>query len=210
MTRSMKIYQALLSIVEKALARLSEPDGPALLTFWAGCGGGKTTLLRLLRELYSNEGDATPLGPWDARSLSHDVPAQEVLAVIEGAPPEKKKLVLLDDLDELLRTDDGEPFFAFEWEVIRKLLERGDTLIVATSRAPLIQWRDYDVRVVAENIHIPSLSREEVAEWAEARQLDPERAFAISLGHPLVLAWFQEQPDLSQDCLLYTSPSPRD
>ncbi|HEY77182.1 MAG TPA: hypothetical protein G4O00_13580 [Thermoflexia bacterium] len=107
--------------------------------------------------------------------------------------------MLLDDLGELLRRDEGEPFFELEREVVCPILERGDTLIVATSHAPLIQWREYDVRIRMKNMPIPPLTREEVAIWAELRQMDPQRVFALSLGYPQILAWLQRQPDLSQD-----------
>lgn len=199
MSKTEKVYQALLSKVQDALEQLAKGDRSVLLVLWAGRGGGKTTVLNLLRERYATAKDISLLGPWDARSYSFQVLASQVLSALESSPAESRKLILLDNLDELLRTDNGEPFFAFEKDVVRELVARRDTLTVVTSRVPLIQWRDPDVRSAMGNLHISPLSREDVEEWAETRRLDPERAFALSLGHPQVLAWLQEQPDLSQE-----------
>jgi hypothetical protein len=182
-------------MVGESITCLSTPDEPSILTFWAGPGGGKTTFLNIVRDKYA--GDTLLLsGPWDFRSSPPEVLASQVLTAVRDAPDESKKLVLLDNLDELLHTGDGEPFFAFERQVLCELVRRGDTLIIVTSRAPLVQWRDYEVRISARNLHIPPLRREDVAEWARERQLDPDQAFEISLGHPQVLAWLQEQPNL--------------
>lgn len=193
-TISEKVYIPMLSIIQSALQQLSKGN-PVLLLFWAGRGGGKTTFLEFLkRSLQAN--DIVLLGPWDCRSpLSGDL-ATQILTAIERVPRDARKLLLLDNIDELLRTNDGEPFFAFEHEVLRELVKRGDTLIIATGRSPLVQWRDYDVRIAAQDHHIPPLSREEVAEWARVQGLDPDRAFALSMGYPQVLAWLEEQPDL--------------
>jgi hypothetical protein len=195
MTALMKGYQHILAMVEESITRLSTPDGPSILTFWAGPGGGKTTFLNMVRNKYA--GDTLLVsGPWDFRSSPPEALASQVLTSVQEAPAGASKLVLLDNLDELLHTGDGEPFFAFERQVLCELVRRGDTLIVVTSRAPLVQWRDYEVRISARNLHIHPLSREDVAEWARERQLDPDQAFEISLGHPQVLAWLQEQPNI--------------
>ena len=191
----MKGYQHILAIVKESITRLSTLEGPSVLTFWAGPGGGKTTFLNVVRDKYARDALLVS-GPWDFRSSPPEVLASQVLTAVRDAPNESKKLVLLDNLDELLHTGDGEPFFAFERQVLSELVRRGDTLIIVTSRAPLIQWRDYDVRISARNLHIPPLSREDMAEWARERQLDPDQAFEISLGHPQVLVWLQEQPSM--------------
>jgi hypothetical protein len=196
MSKIGKVYTPLILIIQSNLDQLSEPGGPVLFALWAGRGGGKTTILGLIGEQSSDLKATTTLGPWDFRLSPSEVLASQVLTTVRVAPNESRKLILLDNLDELLRIGDGEPFFTFEREVLRELVRRGDTLVVVTSRAPLIQWRDYEVRISARNLHIPSLSREDVAEWARERQLDPDQAFEISLGHPQVLAWLQEQPNI--------------
>ena len=191
-----KTYGPLQVIIQNALGCLLAPENPRLFTFWAGRGGGKTTFLSFLREMFTNANDVLLLGPWDFRSSLPETLASQVLASVQEAPAGARKIVLLDNLDELLHTGDGEPFFTFERQVLRELVRRGDTLIIVTSRAPLIQWRDYDVRISARNLHIPPLRREDVAEWAREQQMDPDQAFAISLGHPQVLAWLQEEPNI--------------
>ncbi|MGB9873030.1 MAG: hypothetical protein ACPLYD_15405, partial [Anaerolineae bacterium] len=190
-----KVYTPLILTIQSILGQLSA-GGPALLIFWAGRGGGKTSFLRFLRETYINAHDTTLLGPWDFSSSLPEALGPEILTAVKEAPASNRKLVLLDNLDELLRINNSEPFSTFEHRVLQELIGRGDTLIIATSRTPLFQWRDYGVRETARSLHIPPISQADVAEWAKAQGLDPERAFALSLGHPHVLKWLEERPDL--------------
>ncbi|MGC8947503.1 MAG: hypothetical protein ACP5N6_15260, partial [Anaerolineae bacterium] len=190
------LINMVIAIVRASPQALSPDKLPLLLVFWSGRGGGKTTLLHRLQDRLADIADVWLAGLWDVHTGSWKDLASQILDVFQQAPDGRHKLLLLDNLDALLRADGGEPFFAFEHQVLRELVGRGDTLVIATSRAPLIQWREYDIRIAVQNHHIPPLSREEVADWARARGLDPERAFALSLGHPQVLAWLEEQPDL--------------
>jgi len=218
MTIPMKSYHHILAAVEESIACLSTPEGPSILVFWAGPGGGKTTFLNVVRNkcvgdpsLVSGPWNFCPCppeaetprilvsGPWNFRFCPPEAVVPQILMPVREAPTGTIRLVLLDNLDILLHTGNGEQFFAFESQVLCELARRGDTLTVVTSRTPLVQWRDYEVRVSARNLHIPPFCREDVAEWARERQLDPERVFAISLGYPVVLAWLQEQPDISPE-----------
>ena len=199
-----RIWQSLVDLVRKSLEQLPERSGPVVLNFWAPQGGGKTSFLDLLRRTtwIGTTSDIVPLGPWDARAMPSSQLTHEILAAIDKASSKKKKLMLLvDNLDWLLKTDSGRPFFQFEEKVARQVIERQDTVLVVTSRSPLIQWREYDVRVEQKSVHIPPLTEEEVTEWAKDHNMDPKRAFYLSMGYPQVLAWLEETPDLPEEAL---------
>jgi len=192
-------WRELLHVVQQALERLSGGTGPALLTFWASRGGGKTTFLTMVRDTCNSVMDVIPLGPWDASPISSDHFAREVLAAVEAAPENKKKVVLLDNLDTLLGIDDGTAFFDFEREVVHPLIQRGDVLMIATGRAEIIQWREYDVRARQQNYRIPALTPGETERLATGWHLDPARAYRLTLGHPQALCWLRDEAGLSEE-----------
>ncbi len=197
-----RVWENLVYTVQESLMRLHKEDALAVLDFWAPRGGGKTTFLSLLCTAWADLlSEVVLLGPWDARAMPPSQMAHDILVAIDKAPIEKRKLVLVDNLDNLLKIGGGKPFIQFEEEVARTVIERGDTVLIVTSLFPIVQWKEYDVRVQQRSIHIPPLNKEDVREWAENHDMGPERALHLSMGYPQVLAWLQETPDLSEEAI---------
>ena len=190
-----KLWVALMQLCIEALGKLSKGVGAALLNFWAYRGGGKTTFLHQVALKLSSQ-NVGILGPWDMTSANIESLIPEILQAVTDAI-QAKKVVLLDNLDALLRYDAGR-FFDFEQQLIVQLLQRGDVLLIATSQIRITQWREYDVRIRQENHQIPALSIDDVRQISKSPTLDSEQLYTLSLGYPQVLAWLLEDPDLPE------------
>jgi hypothetical protein len=188
-----------LGIVKQTLEGLYDETRPALLVFWASQGGGKTAFLSLISEFCETMEDTVTLGLWDVSASPPDNLVQEIIGVVERSRSTENKIVLLDNIDALLSVDDDAPFFAFEREVIHRLIEKEDILVIATSQMAIEQWREYDVRVRQKNYHIPPLTSGEVKQLAQKCRLDPQKALETSLGHLQVLTWLCREPDLTSE-----------
>lgn len=189
------LWLKLIEICIAALSKLPERSDLALLNFWTYRGGGKTTFLyKVLAALSAPE--SAVIGVWDVATSKLEPMIQEILHAVETAT-QAKKVVLLDNLDALLRTGDGEAFFELERQLVLKLLERKDTLLITTSQIPVMQWSEYEVRIAQENHPIPALTESEVAQIAEAWSLDFDKLFIQSLGYPRILYWLSESPNIT-------------
>ncbi len=195
MTNNNSMWPEFVMMCLEMLRKLPEHLEVRLLNFWTYRGGGKTTFLYNLKTALATS-EAALIGLWDAASEIEQV-IQEILQAVES-PSHARKVILLDNLDHWLRTDDGESFFAFERQVVLPLLERDDVLLITTSQITIHQWREYDVRSHQENHLIRALNKAEVACLAEARALDADWLFEQSLGYPQVLCWLQQEPHLSE------------
>lgn len=190
------VWAELINICLAVLRSLPGRVETQLLNFWTYRGGGKTTFLHNLKTALAVP-DVTVIGLWDAAVFQVEEIIQEVLHAVD-ASSHTWKVVLLDNLDHLLRTGDGTEFFEFERQFILPLLERGDVLLITTSQIPIHQWREYDVRIHQENNLIRALNKEEIARLAETWSLDATWFYEQSLGYPLVLHWLQQEPALSE------------
>lgn len=188
------------SLVDECIEilRRAEDSDIALLNFWAYRGGGKTTFLHQLAKLLPNaEADVAVTGLWDVSDGDLAQVMEDISTAVKAAGP-TRKVVLLDNLDALLRSNNGEAFFEFEQGLVLELLERKDVLLITTSQIPMgTQWRAYEVRIRQENHPLPALSRAEVDRLAETWSLDPEWLFTLSQGYPWVLFWLREHPDIT-------------
>lgn len=195
-TNNGHMWTELIVMCLNMLRMLPEHIETRLLNFWTYRGGGKTTFLHRLKTALAAP-EVAIVGLWDAAALEIDQIIYEILHAVE-ASSHAKKVVLLDNLDHLLRMGDGEEFFKFERQLVLPLLERDDVLLITTSQIPIHQWREYDVRIHQENHPIRALNTEEVAQLAETWSLDANRLFVQSLGYPQVLCWLQQEPHLSE------------
>ena len=191
----------LIDRISEAVRTLGSASGNRVLTFWANRGAGKTTFLNRVYAFYANS-SIVPLGPWDASSIAPETLMQEILNAVGNVSSENRKIVLIDNLDELLRVSrSGELFSKFENQIIYQLLKRDDILIVITSRFRITQWREYDVKCSHANFPIPALTKTEVLRLTTNWHIGPERAFELSLGYPQVIAWLKDDSGLSESKL---------
>jgi hypothetical protein len=115
-----------------------------------------------------------------------------------GEEQQEPRVLLLDNIDDLLRRSiAGEVFFEFEQEIILPLIERADTLIIATSQIELNQWREDDIRVRQVNIQIPAWEEHEVAAMAQKAGMDANEVFALTFGQPKAVGWLLKNQSLS-------------
>ena len=189
-------WTKLIALCAKALDALPDNSEPALLTFWTFRGGGKTTFLHSLSTALAAP-EVAVVGLWDAAAIKLDRMIQEILQAVEASSG-VKKVILLDNLDALLRLNDGQDFFELEHQLVLNLLERQDVLLIATSQIPITQWREYDVRIRQGNHLIPTLSEDQVAQIAEAKSSSSSQLFRRSQGYPQVLSWLQQEPHISE------------
>jgi len=190
-------WAKLIALCKKLLDALPGNVEPALLTFWTYRGGGKTTFLHSLSSALAAP-EVAVVGLWDVAAMELDRMIQEILHAVEAASG-VKKVVLLDNLDASLRLNDGQGFFELEHELVLKLLERQDVLLITTSQIPITtQWREYDVRIRQENHLIPPLSEQQITQMEAATSSCASQLFARSRGYPQVLAWLQQVPHLSE------------
>jgi hypothetical protein len=187
-----EVMKICLDILEGA----SEDKETRLLNFWTYRGGGKTTFLDNLKMMLALP-DIMMVGLWDVAASPVEEIMQGILHAV-NASFHTWKVVLLDNLDHLLRIDDGTEFFEFEHQLVLPLLERDDVLLITTSQIPIYQWREYDVRIHQENHLIRALNKEEVACLAETGLRDATWLFEQSLGYPQILSWLQQEPQLSE------------
>lgn len=189
-------WDELIAICLNVLRILPEHVETRLLNFWSYRGGGKTTFLRNLRTALVAP-DIAIIGLWDTSSSGIERIIDEILKGVEGSS-QTRKVVLLDNLDHLLYTDDGNEFFKFERYLVLPLLERDDVLLIMTSQIPVLPWREYDVRIHQDNHPIRALHIEEVAQLAEEWAIDAQWLFTQSLGYPQVLCWLAQDLQLSE------------
>lgn len=181
-----------------ALKNISIPNAPALITFWGNKGVGKTTLLYAIADYFSSE-DQVEIITIDAiGQLSLEELKQAVSAKISAAALDKSIVIFLDDLDKLLHKDsDSQSFFDFERTVIEPLVEKGNILILCTSRIELNQWREDDVRIRQVNLQIHAMSEDEIGSLLVGSTISSKKSYQLTLGHPKVVGWLQEDPKLS-------------
>lgn len=189
--------KSILLHVQEALDGLSDDDSLAVLTFWSSRGGGQTTLLKLVQKFLSANRDVSILGPWDFRQQARGELSLEVLNQVAQVAT-GKRVVLLDNVDTLLTPDDDSTFFDFERQVLHPLLERRDTLIIATSQIALGMWHEYDVRLRHKSYYVPALTSAEVALVCEPWKVDARQAYSLTFGHPQTLDWLRVEPQLTE------------
>lgn len=190
-------WARLTTLCQKLLDALPGNSEPALLNLWTYRGGGKTTFLHSLSTALAAP-EVVVVGLWDAAATELNSMMQEILHAVEMVSGDKK-VVLLDNLDASLRLNDGQGFFELEHELVLKLLERQDVLLITTSQIPITtQWREYDVRIRQENRLIPPLSEEQIAQMEGATPSRASQLFARSRGYPQALAWLQQAPHVSE------------
>ncbi len=193
--QNIEVWGELIKLCLDVLARLTQTAEIRLLDFWTYRGGGKTTFLHRLKAALDRP-DVAVIGLWDVAVSEMEYLIREILQALEISPLQKK-VVLLDNIDHLLRIGNGESFFEFERRLILPLLERNDVLIVTTGKLSLLPWGEYDVRICRESHLIRALNQQEVIQLAELWSLDAQRLFELSLGYPQVLSWLQQEPHLS-------------
>jgi hypothetical protein len=188
----------LLEAASDALKNISIPNGPALITFWGNKGVGKTALLEhIAHNLSANDYveivDIRGIGEFSLEQIKQTL-KQKML----GVSQDKTAIVLLDDLDELLRKDKGsQAFFDFERNTIQPLIEKGNVLILCTSQIELNQWREDDVRIRQVNHQIPPMTSDEVVAILSDTKIGAKEAYRLTFGHPKVASWLKEDPTLS-------------
>jgi hypothetical protein len=191
--------QFLIQSIQGALNRLDDPSSPAVITLCSSRGGGKTALLEAIRTESVKDRSVHLLGIWDAAQSQNDDMIQSILAASESAPSDIPRLALIDNFDALLLSGDGSAFFDVERELVLGLVERGDTLLVLTSRAELLQWAEGDVMYRQENRWIPPFSPDELITVLEDSGLDTSQVYGATLGHPQMVAQMNIHPGWSGD-----------
>ena len=190
------LWVSLIKLCSQSLNGLSDESAPALLNFWTYRGGGKTTFLHHVAKALSAP-EVEIIGPWDVLgSKFEDLMSEILMAVSESS--KAKKVVLLDNIDVLLRQAGGKAFFDFERQLILTLLGRNDVLVITTSQIPITQWREYDVRIHQKNHQISALSEQDVEKIAKTFSLDSRSLYKQSLGYPQLLAWLLEESAISE------------
>lgn len=185
--------QKLLNEIFMAKGNMDQPTTPLLLVFWGSRGGGKTTFLKEAEKQLASIPEVGIAGFWNVEG--HDFAELPVLilsAVMSQSA--KHKVVILDNLEVLLRNVTGEDFFDFENQAILPLIERGDTLILAGSQNELNQWQEYDVRFRQCNYHLGPLSLDEVKQMLEGSKFDSSLAYRLTFGQPKMLSMHIKEP----------------
>ncbi len=194
-----EVWVELNELCLNVLAQLTRTAETRLLNFWTYRGGGKTIFLHSLKTALGVP-DVALTGLWDVAVFDIEHIIQEILQAFEMSSQEKK-VVLLDNIDHLLRTENGEGFFEFERRLVLPLIERTDSLLVTTSKISVLPWSEYDVRICQESRPIRALNKQEVAQLAELWSLDAAGLFELSLGYPQVLSWLKQESYLSGEAL---------
>jgi hypothetical protein len=191
-------WAPVLAQVELAIEAVKTAEGAVLLTLWANRGGGKTTCLHWLQAELAGRETIVMLGLWDVAAVPLDEALSQICAAVQSAAAHKTKVLLIDNVDRLL-SEEAEAFFRFEKEIVLPLVERGDGVLVSTSRSMLRQWQEYEVRDRHANWPIPVLNDEDLA-WLAARWGMPvDRLKTATLGYPQVAGWLRDQPNLADD-----------
>jgi len=196
---NIEVWVELIELCLNMLAQSIQTAEIRLLNFWTYRGGGKTTFLHRLKAVLDIPNVALA-GLWDVAVSNIENIIPEILHAVEISSQEKK-VVLLDNIDHLLRTDNGAGFYETERRLVLPLLERNDVLIITTSRISAIPWSEYDVRICQDNHLIRALNNQEVTQLAELWSLDAQSLFELSMGYPQVLSWLQQEPHLSEKVL---------
>ena len=202
MSKSFNIKQLLaprlrlLGEVIKAQEKLNSRDGILLLTFRGSKGCGRTTFLNVVKEKFSNSDEVGIAGFWDASDSKASDLSRSISDAIDNQDS-KHKLVLIDNLDALLKTDDRD-FFEFESDTILKLIERGDTLIITSSQIEINFWQEYDIRERQKNYQLIPLKVEELKEVVDGTDISSEHAYQMTFGHPKMLEALLTHPDWTE------------
>lgn len=190
----------LVEAASDALRNISIPNGPALITFWGNRGVGKTTLLADIADSFSAEDQVEiikidQIGTSPVEAIRHDLDDK-----FSKLSLDKSVVILVDDLDELLRSD-SHSFFDFERIVIQPLVGKGNVLFLCTSQIELNQWREDDVRVRQVSHHLEPMGHEEMMSLLSETKILAKEAYKLTLGHPYVASWLKEDPNLSESQL---------
>lgn len=190
---------SLVTFAFKTLEQLEKGDfAPALITFWGSKGMGKTTLLENIYRFFSKNHPSVAVQLLDLEGPSLNELQDLLSQKNSGEEQQEPRVLLLDNIDDLLRRSiAGEVFFEFEQEIILPLIERADTLIIATSQIELNQWREDDIRVRQVNIQIPAWEEHEVAAMAQKAGMDANEVFALTFGQPKAVGWLLKNQSLS-------------
>jgi hypothetical protein len=200
---SMKhIEQSRMPLILNAVSALENiqqgQSGPLLLTFWGSKGMGKTTLLNNIAYRLRNHHPEIAINVLDIREYSQEQIEETFHKEISNIQHEKILVILLDNLDELLRSpQNGQAFFDFERNSLLPIIERGKTLIIASSQIELNQWREDDVRVRQVTHQIPALNIEEVTAIVNSTGLKAREVYDLTFGQPRVAGWLLENPLMS-------------
>jgi hypothetical protein len=197
--------QALFDKISEAMSAMEQPTSPLLLVFWGSDGVGKTTFLEEAKKRLASEPDVGIAGFWDLEDHRednfldknrgyklHELP-ELILSAVESQSA-RRKVVLLDNLEDLLKIMNGEDFFDFENKAILPLIEREDTLILAGSQIELNQWQEYDVRFRQCNYHLDALSLDQVKQMLVGTDINPIVAYRLTLGQPAMLYAYINEP----------------
>jgi hypothetical protein len=183
--------------VQDALGHLPSSIALALWAVWGSRGIGKTTLLQILQTRLRADTSVNVLGLWDLDQVDAYRFGKHLFDLLTQNADSRKKVVLLDNIDALLRDNEGAAFFDFEHDVIRVLLERNDTLIITTSRSQLRQWREPEVTARLAAYQLRALSVDQIHQVANEINFSAEQIYATTLGHPQAIRWLRDNPDLS-------------
>lgn len=189
-------------LLQKLKQIATDPDLNGITTLvnlWISRGGGKTRFLDSLVAELLEFSSVFVAGKWDLRETWHDSLQRALSDSLTTVPETVTKIVImLDNLDAWLTEAAMQSFFDFERNVLLSLIERGDVLIIATSRAPINQWSLYETKNSQIAYAIPCLTPDETKSIADAARIDPIVAYNRTLGHPQLLEWLKENPDLSE------------
>jgi hypothetical protein len=199
---NMTDHKERVTLLETLQRMATQSDGrgvPTLVNLWASRGGGKTHFLDVLAHGLNRSPEIFVVGPYDLHEVRQDRIQEDLTGVLTAIPQTSTKIVImLDNLDAWLTEAAMQSFFDFERNVLLGLIERGNVIIIATSRAPINQWRLYETKHCQIAYAIPYLTQNETMSIADEAGIDPVVAFSRTLGHPRLLEWLKENPDLSE------------
>jgi hypothetical protein len=192
-----QIEQSRMSLVDEAARALEQLQKgeftPTLLTFWGSKGMGKTRLLKSISQSLGEKYPSLPIQFLNVENMQLDEIKNSLASEVKGV-----RVILLDNIDDLLRrSTEGDAFFEFEQEIVLPLIERAETLIIATSQIELNQWREDDIRVRLLNIQIPAWEEYEVAAMAKNAGMDANEVYALTFGQPKAVSWLLKTQTLS-------------
>lgn len=176
---------------------------PIILNIWGYRSSGKTTFLQDLETRLKKNSKGYPVSSWDVQKSSGDNLKQDILSAIANTAKGQISTILLDNIESLLGHEgtEREAFYAFEQEVILPIIEHKMCLCVITSQIEIRQWREYRVKTQQISYKLPALTPKEITELSKVAKLDPEKVFALTLGHPAAASWLMQEPSLSEDQL---------
>jgi len=182
----MDLFKKIISALKKIKG---SADTPLLIIFWGSRGSGKTTFLNTVKEKLSANSDIEILGFWNAGDFTASTLSNSIKESI-GEKSSKTKLILIDNLDSLLKDSSGTELFDFESNALLPLIQREDTIIVAGSQIEINLWQEYDIRVRQQNHQLTPLRIDEIKEVLLESDIDSDHAQTITFGHPKILEEF--------------------